>query len=309
MQVKTIRASLLGDQIAENDKENLKINFIETSAYRTLIESKDATVVIGRRGTGKSAIFYKLNEVWRNQKNYTISISPEDQETIFFRKVFSFFDSNYSTARAASKLFIKYGFYLEILNAFTRDYKLKDICNSDIVIFKEINEWNKSHQPSFFMKLALKVKEIIKNYDDPEIALGYLSLDLKLQEIEKFIDKNLYKKRDNIYILVDKLDEGYENDEIGAAIVSGTILSGVELNKKFEKLRVVIFQRDNIIRSVARYDDDYTRNIEGELIRIHWDVRQLFNLVTKRINSSLGLKLENSRKIWERVTADQGLGS
>ena len=309
MQVKTIRASLLGDQIAENDKENLKINFIETSAYRTLIESKDATVVIGRRGTGKSAIFYKLNEVWRNQKNYTISISPEDQETIFFRKVFSFFDSNYSTARAASKLFIKYGFYLEILNAFTRDYKLKDICNSDIVIFKEINEWNKSHQPSFFMKLALKVKEIIKNYDDPEIALGYLSLDLKLQEIEKFIDKNLYKKRDNIYILVDKLDEGYENDEIGAAIVSGTILSGVELNKKFEKLRVVILQRDNIIRSVARYDDDYTRNIEGELIRIHWDVRQLFNLVTKRINSSLGLKLENSRKIWERVTADQGLGS
>ena len=195
------------------------------------------------------------------------------------------------------------------MNAFTRDYKLKDICNSDIVIFKEINEWNKSHQPSFFMKLALKVKEIIKNYDDPEIALGYLSLDLKLQEIEKFIDKNLYKKRDNIYILVDKLDEGYENDEIGAAIISGTILSGVELNKKFEKLRVVIFQRDNIIRSVARYDDDYTRNIEGELIRIHWDVRQLFNLVTKRINSSLGLKLENSRKIWERVTADQGLGS
>ncbi len=38
-------------------------------------------------------------------------------------------------------------------------------------------------------------------------------------------------------------------------------------------------------------------------------MRQLFNLVTKRINSSLGLKLENSRKIWERVTADQGLGS
>ena len=53
-------------------------------------------------------------------------------------------------------------------------------------------------------------------------------------------------RKSYIYILVDKLNEGYENDEIGAAIVSGTILSGVELNKKFEKLRVVIFQRDNI---------------------------------------------------------------
>jgi len=78
MQNKTIRASLLGDQIAENDVQNLNINFIETSAYRTIIESKDATVIIGRRGTGKSAIFYKLNEVWRQQKNYSIPISPED---------------------------------------------------------------------------------------------------------------------------------------------------------------------------------------------------------------------------------------
>jgi len=307
--MKTIRASLLGDQIAENDNLNLDINFIETSAYRTLIESKDATVVIGRRGTGKSAIFYKLNEVWRSQKNYTIAISPEDQETIFFRRVFEFFGVSYSTARAASKLFIKYGFYLEILNAFNRDYKLKEACNNDLPIFKEINEWNKFHQTSFFMRLALKINETVKNYNDPEFALGFLASELKLQDIEKFIEKHINSKRNNIHILVDKLDEGYENDEIGAAIVSGTILSGVELNKKFDKVRVVIFQRDNIIRSVARYDDDYTRNIEGELIRIHWDVRQLFNLVTKRINSSLNLDLENTRKIWDRVTADQGFGN
>lgn len=307
--MKTIRASLLGDQIAENDNLNLDINFIETSAYRTLIESKDATVVIGRRGTGKSAIFYKLNEVWRSQKNYTIAISPEDQETIFFRRVFEFFGVSYSTARAAARLFIKYGFYLEILNAFNRDYKLKDACNDDLIIFKEITEWNKFHQSSFFMRLALKINETIKNYKDPEFALGFLAADLRLQDIEKFIEKHIQSKRNNIHILVDKLDEGYENDEIGAAIVSGTILSGVELNKKFEKVRVIIFQRDNIIRSVARYDDDYTRNIEGELIRIHWDVRQLFNLVTKRINSSLNLDLENTRKIWDRVTADQGFGN
>jgi hypothetical protein len=153
------------------------------------------------------------------------------------------------------------------------------------------------------------MQDTLKNYKDPELALGLLSTDLKLQDFEKFIEKNIVTKRNNICILVDKLDEGYENDEIGAAIVSGTILSGVELNKKFEKLRVIIFQRDNIIRSVARYDDDYTRNIEGELIRIHWNVRQLFNLVTKRINSSLNLNLENSRKIWDRIAIDQGLGN
>lgn len=309
MQTKTIRASLLGDQIAENDIQNLNINFVETAAYRTIIESKDATVVIGRRGTGKSAIFYKLQEFWKQHKNYTIAISPEDQETIFFRSVFKFFSTGYSTARAAARLFVKYGFYLEVLNAFHRDYKLKDVIEKDFEILKELNEWKKYHPTSFFMKLALKLDNVVKKYDDSDRALGFLSSDLKLIQIEKFIEKNIQFKRHNINILVDKLDEGYENDKIGAAIVSGTILSGVEINKNFEKIRVIIFQRDNIIRSVARYDDDYTRNIEGELIRIHWDVRQLFNLITKRINSSLNLQLENSRKIWDRVTADSGFGN
>lgn len=307
MDNKKIRASLLGDQIAENDTINLGVNFIETPAYRTVIESKDATVVIGRRGTGKSAIFYKLQEFWKQQKTYTIAISPEDQETIFFRKVFSFFSNSYSTSRAAAKLFIKYGFYLELLDCFYRDYKLKGIVESETELLVELNNWKKLHQ-RFFMRLALKTHQVIKEYDDPDFALGFLSAELKIQVLEDFIEKNLKHRRNNISILIDKLDEGYENDEIGAAIVSGTILAGVELNKKFEKIRVIIFQRDNIIRSVARYDDDYTRNIEGELIRIHWDVRQLFNLITKRINTSLDLKIENSRKIWEKVTADQGVG-
>nr|UKE82383.1 hypothetical protein KXZ65_12845 [Pectobacterium sp. PL152] len=63
-----IRASLLGEQTAENDGKLLLENFIETPEYRSVIETKDSTVVVGRRGTGKSAMFAKLSNHWGSQK-------------------------------------------------------------------------------------------------------------------------------------------------------------------------------------------------------------------------------------------------
>ena len=52
----------LGDTTAENDNKMLSDAFIETADFRTLIESDDRTIVVGRRGTGKSALFYQLNK-------------------------------------------------------------------------------------------------------------------------------------------------------------------------------------------------------------------------------------------------------
>ena len=63
-----LRANPLGEQTAENDKNLLISSFIETPEYRSLLESRDSTVVVGRRGTGKSAMYLKLAEVWGGAK-------------------------------------------------------------------------------------------------------------------------------------------------------------------------------------------------------------------------------------------------
>ena len=79
-----LRTNLLGDQKAEDDKA-LLANFIETPEYRSIIESKDSCVVVGRRGTGKSAIFLKLQSHWTqgSKQNQIIAIAPEDDQTIY----------------------------------------------------------------------------------------------------------------------------------------------------------------------------------------------------------------------------------
>jgi hypothetical protein len=53
---KFTRPTILGDLRAEADGQMLRRAFLETADYRTLIETSDRPIVVGRRGTGKSAL-------------------------------------------------------------------------------------------------------------------------------------------------------------------------------------------------------------------------------------------------------------
>lgn len=68
----TSKSNPFGDTTAENDKKMLSSAFIETADFRTLIETDDRTIVVGRRGTGKSALFIQLNEHWKKDKKILI---------------------------------------------------------------------------------------------------------------------------------------------------------------------------------------------------------------------------------------------
>ena len=63
------RVNVLGDIRAEHDKQMLELAFYETPNYRTLIESSERPIVVGRRGTGKSALCNQLKKYWQKDAN------------------------------------------------------------------------------------------------------------------------------------------------------------------------------------------------------------------------------------------------
>jgi hypothetical protein len=67
------RANILGDLRAEFDHRMLQSAFLETADYKTLIDTTDRPIVVGRRGTGKSALAYQLERHWRSA-SYTDTI-------------------------------------------------------------------------------------------------------------------------------------------------------------------------------------------------------------------------------------------
>lgn len=196
---------------------------------------------------------------------------------------------------------------MEILTHLSKHFKTKERISQYPLVVEHIRQWQSS-SADFFTKLSNAATPLLRGETEVEAMIASLHQRLDVVELERDLLSLLKETTVRFFVLIDRLDEGYENDESGAAIVSGAISAAVELNKKYEHVRAVIFQRDNILRAVQKFDPDYTRNIEGEVLPIHWDTYQLQNLVAKRLNSAFELGIENTQKIWDRCTANEASG-
>src|SRR5206468_1433855 len=80
--------------------------------------------------------------------------------------------------------------------------------------------------------------------------------------------------------------------------------AAVDTNHQVPGIQAYVFLRDNIFKALGYLDPDYSKNIEGRFLRLHWDEHQLFDLVCARLKVAFHLEPEANRKIWGSVTAD-----
>ncbi len=216
-----LRMSLLGEQTAENDGKLLIENFVETAEYRSILETKDSTVVVGRRGTGKSAMFTKLRDFWSSQRSTNvIAIAPEDYQTIRFRAAFRPLDGKYSYVRSVSRMTWKYGLIMEMLAHLGKHFKTKQLLAQHHLANDHLKRWN-AQVGDYFSKLSDRLSAYLRGQDELELAIGSLSTALDIGALESALKTVMGQTTVRFYILIDRLDEGYENDETGAAIISG----------------------------------------------------------------------------------------
>lgn len=298
------RTNPLGDTTAENDIRMLSSAFIETPDFRTLIESDDRTVVVGRRGTGKSALFLHLTKHWaKDKKVISLNFSPEDTEIIGFRSLLRPFSGSFTLARAATRLLWRYAMLMEIAGYISKHYKLADLFDREEVLKEHLARWNDAQAP--FLTKCRRIAKSFLSVDSPEEAIGDLPLNLNLNTIEESVFRLLSKADRRVVILMDRLDEGYEPDAIGIGIIAGLAYAAVELNQKSSLIRPIIFLRDNVFRALAKEDPDYSRNIEGQVIRLHWDWALLLLLAATRMKVSFQLDFEKDQRVWDRCTAGE----
>jgi hypothetical protein len=75
------------------------------------------------------------------------------------------------------------------------------------------------------------------------------------------------------------------------------------LNALVTQTATTVFLRDNIFRVIQLRDPDYSRNVEGDVLRLHWEEYHLFNMICNRIRVAFEIEPENSLRTWNRVTA------
>jgi hypothetical protein len=298
-----VKGNVLGDIRAEQDTKMLDEAFWESSDYRSLLESYDRPIVVGRRGTGKSALAYRLSKHWANKpKTAIIKISPEEEQVIGLRDIFDQFGEKYLHIKAGTKMAWRYAIYMEVIIDLGNHYKFKS--NLDISQIRDhFTSWGSKRQ-SISTKIRRKLKSIFDENESEQSRIAELSDKLELDLIEEVLLEALEKSNVQYVVFADRLDEGYSPDNLGIAIVDGFVQAVIDIKSRLEeKVVAFAFVRDNIYRAISKLDPDFTRNIEGQTLRLHWDEYNLFNLVCNRIKFAFGCTHENSVKIWNQYAA------
>jgi|TARA_B110000908_G_scaffold171670_1_gene235248 hypothetical protein len=295
-----LKGNVLGDIRAEQDSKMLDEAFWESSDYKSLLESYDRPIIVGRRGTGKSALAYRLSKHWANKpKTAIIKIFPEEEQVIGLRDIFEQFGEKYLHIKAGTKMAWRYAIYMEVIIDLGNHYKFKS--NLDISQIRDhFTSWG-SRKQSISTKIRRKLKSIFDKDESNQSRIAELSDKLELDLIEEVLLEALEKSNLQYVVFADRLDEGYSPDNLGIAIVDGFVQAVIDIKSRLdEKVVAFAFVRDNIYRAISKLDPDFTRNIEGQTLRLHWDEYNLFNLVCNRIKYAFGCTHENSVRIWNQ---------
>ena len=296
-----IRPNALGDLRAEADQKMLSVAFLETADYRTLIETSDKAVVVGRRGTGKSALTLHLVNHWgRSSDTVVVKITPEEHQTIGLRPQVALFGDSFTKMRAGSRLAWRYALIMEATSSLAPRYRFLDTKGYRL-LEKRVKEWTSGGR-DILDRYSETLRKVVDKNLSPEERISDLSRTLDLTQVESAFCESCKGSNTKVVFLIDRLDEGYEPDDSGTALVDGLVQAAIDLKTRISGIKPVIFLRDNIFRAVQVLDPDYSRNIEGHVLRLHWDADALFTFVTKRLRVAFNIEQEASQRIWNRCT-------
>ncbi|SDK16233.1 hypothetical protein SAMN04487784_1302 [Stenotrophomonas pavanii] len=299
------KPNAFGDVRGENDHKALDESFYEWQDYRTLFESVDRFIVVGRRGTGKSAITYRLSKVWSDRKTPVIKIAPVEEQMIGLRPLAKMFGANLSKMRAGIKIAWKYAILMEIASALFSDYKLKKYIEANRDLAEKVANWRRrGTSPVERLRSILKDFKAEVEGEDERIAElpAFLSVERLTNEISGIVSES----GQEYVLLVDRLDEGYEPDITGTSIIDGILYGTDEIRSSLAgHFRAIVFIRDNMLRAIEAEDKDFTRNLESQVLRLHWDPQELFYMVAKRIRYVFGISKESDVKVWNAITANE----
>ena len=300
----------IGDIRAEHDKKMLDVAFYEWSAYKALLADSKRFVVVGRRGTGKTALAYRLSEHWKTEKRFCIAIAPQEEELLGFRSIASMFGDSVPMVRAGVKLLWKYALIMELADTLSKYYKTSSIISQLPLLNSHLKKWQLL-QGGIFLKIRRLTFDWLKGLDSPASRIAETSERLQVTQLLQELKKILTDVGKLCVVLVDRLDEGYQPDSHGIGVVDGLVYGTGEFREGLgEEHIALVFLRDNIFRTLQSADNDFSRNVGPRVIRLHWDPQELLYMAISRIRTAFESTKEGEIKTWNTFTENElhGMG-
>lgn len=305
----------LGDIAAENESAQLKGYFVHTGSF-ILAKQGHRRIVIGRKGSGKTAIFYRLRDMYEGKiPNLVIDLKPEGHQFVKLRETVL----NKLSPGLQEHVMTAFWHYILLLEIAHKIVSTEErICSRDPrarTYFEQVTSIYEgqfgSEQGDFSERLLKLVEDITSRYQEAkEIIKSSQVTELVYREdIKDLRDalENYLSIKKEIWILVDNLDKGWPvhgaTDE--DIMVIKTLLSATrKMQKEFEKrkieLKSLVFIRNDIYEHLIQTTSDREKDTT---ISLDWDDIELFQeMISARIKQSV--KIDGSfQDIWRTYFA------
>ena len=317
-----------GDPVAENEASILSSHFMETDAYRRALNG-EANVLVGRKGSGKTAVFLQVRDRTRAQRNNIVIDLIPDGHQLIKMKEFILDKLSRGTRKEVIAAFWEYVLWLEIAYKLLekdetralRDVRLLDGYRKLKALFDERVDTGTGDFSERLKRLSENVAERFQG--DGTMVDANLHQLQSSKVLEVIYGEDVGKLRDQVLdylhakgtvcFLFDNLDRfwtpgGFTDDD--ALIVVGLTESMQEISRKFKRKSLVfrwaIFVRSDVYEFLVRGMADYGKLAVQSL---EWTDRTLMKaLFEQRLRASVSDASEAWPSLWARASASTVLG-
>lgn len=269
-----------GDDSAERDP-NLLNYFFDTEAF-SRISRKEKSIVVGRKGSGKSALRKKLSETFDTEKNtHVINVAPK------FNSIRSILNDKELNDTFGQEIFFQHTWLRQIL--------LDCLCVSGGKAKGKYCAESLEFARNVSVELNATSKDIVENIVDVvskiKLKAGTLeefglNLERELRSIAgvealEYHMRKLCEGGAQYVVLIDDLDLGWNNSDVANNFLLGLLAAINHLSNVHQNIFLAVFLREDVyslIISKTQHSDKY-RNIE----RIRWGKPELVSILERRI--------------------------
>jgi hypothetical protein len=311
----------LGASAAENEFRTLESYFVETSEFLRTVRG-EVNIVAGRKGSGKTAIFFQVRDRFRQSKSTTVvDLKPESHQLSLFREeLLKTVDTGVFDHTLAA--FWYYVILTEVIITIKRDYERRSRNNSEylsksLAISNLLDKYEISETGDFTSRITRLASLIVQDIKGAKSKGEKLTADRLTNMIFHHGISNIknaileYTASDNeIVFLFDNIDKGWPANgvhEFDVRLVRLLIESLDKVRRDFHvqhrEFLSVVFLRNDIYELMVEATPD--RGKAGQA-RIDWNDRaKLRQVIYRRLQASTGEKSRSFEELWSTFFVDK----
>ena len=303
----------LGDLAAENEIRALETYFVPTAQFQE-VKRGHARLVVGRKGAGKTAIFYGVRSTYRPSRSHLVlDLKPEGHQFTKLRESVMVGITE-GVRQHVLTAFWNYLLLMELAHQIVhhetgiqyRDAKLKLAFENVVAAYGEDEGAEQADFSERLLKLVSQIEDRRKATLPLPSSTGEITQLIHIRDIRKLNDAltaYFSLTRRDIWLLFDNLDKGWP---VRAARSEDILLlrclleATRKLQRQFEsravELHAVVFIRNDIYEHLIMEPADRGKDTS---VILDWNDPEVFqDILRRRIGQSTGLQDMSFDDLW-----------